>query len=175
MNFPLPPNLAPWTPVFAAAAFVVFWCTIIAVISVMGGWYRLSRLYPAGDTSFRIEDEHQSRTFRWASLSLGPRLLPTNYGNCVTVVVSDEVVQISVIILFRTLHPPLFIPWSAVRNCSLDRHFMIFTRATVEVAGSTHPLRFYGSCAREIDLVWQSRATASQEASGGVYGAAEHE
>jgi hypothetical protein len=43
----------------------------------------------------------------------------------------------------------------------MDRQLAIFTRATVEVAGVLYPLRFYGSCAREIARAYSIRESAS--------------
>jgi len=137
---------------------------LVAIISKVGGWYQLSKLYPAEETTYRMADESTNKSFRWASLVMGPPYFPTNYGNCLSVVVSAQGIRVAVGLLFRTLHPPLFIPWSAVRNCTLDRTLAIFTRATVEITGVAHPLQFYGNCAREIDRVWIARIAPAQTA-----------
>lgn len=164
MNFPPLPNIAPWEAVVGSAALLAFSCLVVAIVSVIGGWYRLSKLYPAEETTYRMADETTSKKYRWASLVMGPPYFPTNYGNCLNVVVSDQGVRIAVGLLFRTLHPPIFIPWSAVESCTLDRQFAIFTRATVEIDGIAHPLRLFGNCAREIDRLWKERATLPQYA-----------
>jgi hypothetical protein len=157
MNLPLPPNFAFWEAVLIGAALPIFWCLIIAFASVLGGWYRLSKLYPADQTRFGIAGENDGRRFSWTTLVMGPPLFPTNYGNCVNVVVNEWGIRVDVALLFRTLHPPFLIPWSAVENCRLDRQLAIFTRATVEVAGVPYPLRFYGRAARAIECQWTER------------------
>jgi hypothetical protein len=156
----LPQNLGPWLFVFWAVLFLCFWSLVVALISIVGGWRYLAKSYPAEETTFRIAGGNVGKRFRWTSLVLGPRFFPTNYGNCVNVVVNDLGIRIAVMPLFRTLHPPILIPWSAIERSTLDRQFQFFTRATVEVTGSAHPLRFYGNCAREIDRVWAGRETS---------------
>ncbi len=82
------------------------WISVCFMISKLGGWASLAKVYLAPDTttmdgaSWRL----QSIQMRWA----------TNYGNCVTVRATPLGLGLSVIWLLRLGHPPLFMPWSDV-------------------------------------------------------------
>lgn len=158
----LPQNLGPWLFVFWAVAFLCFWPLTIAMVSLVGGWHQLAKKYPAEETTFRIAGENNGKRFRWASLVMGPSYFPTNYGHCVNLVVNDLGTRMAVTPLIRTLHPPLFIPWSAVESCTMGRELRFFTCITVNVSGVKNALKFYGKCAEEIDRVWSIRGSRTQ-------------
>jgi hypothetical protein len=160
MNLPLPPNLAPWEAVLTGAALLVFWCFVIAMVSVIGGWHRLSKLYPAEETSFRIANQDDGKIFRWASLVMGPRYFPTNYGNCVNVNLSAIGVRLWVMLLVRPMHPPLLIPWTAIESCRLDKELLIFDCAAIQVRGVASPLRIFGRAGRAINHYWSELIVA---------------
>ena len=157
MNPPLPPAPDPWLLVVGIVCVVGFWCLVVAMISVIGGWHSLGKTYRAVETIFRIAGGNEGRRFRWASLSMGPRYFPTNYGNCVQVAVDDQGIGLKVWLIFRILHPPLMIPWSAIKHCDLDKLFFFYWRATVWLNDRRQPIRFYGSCAQEIERAWSQQ------------------
>lgn len=161
----LPQNLGPWLFLLWAVLFLCFWSLVIALMSLLGGWHYLAKAYPAEETTFRIAGDRTGKRFRWTSLVMGPRYFPTNYGNCVNVVVSDLGIRIAVTPLFRSLHPPILVPWSAIESCNLGRQMLLFTCATINVSRVNNALKFYGKCAEEIDRVWSTRVTGSQASS----------
>jgi hypothetical protein len=163
----LPQNLGPWLFVFWGLAFLCFWSLVVAMISFVGGWHTLAKTYPAEETTFRIASENTGKQFRWTSLVMGPRYFPTNYGNCVNVVVSDLGIRVAVTPLFRTLHPPIQIPWSAIESCTLGKQMLLFKCATTNVTDVKNPLKFFGKCAEEIDRVWSNRASGDERVASG--------
>src|SRR5262245_25875598 len=93
---------------------MLFWSGIIAVVSVIGGWYTLAKRFRQEETTFRIggATNGEVKKFGWSTLKMGPRFFPTNYGSCVTVSVGEQGIGLKVMPGFRILHPPLLIPWS---------------------------------------------------------------
>ena len=80
--------------------FPLFWCGVIFLIALIGGWATLSRVY-------RFDGYFQGQQWSMQSARLGW----TNYNNVLTVGANWEGLYLSPLFLFRTGHPPLFIPW----------------------------------------------------------------
>jgi len=104
----------------------VFWFGSVAIMSLAGGWHRLA-------ASFRASSRVEGETFRFASMYIRAGVLPVSYANCLSVTVSPSGVRLSPVFLLRFLHPPLFIPWSAilaVRPEDLEslRHTAVYLR-----------------------------------------------
>ena len=148
-----------WMIVVGVPLVVLFWCSVVVMISFIGGWHSLAKVYRAEETTFRIARRDEGKRFRWASLAMGPNYFP-KYGNCVNVVVSERGIGLRVWLIFRVFHPPLLIPWSAVESCDLDKQILIFTRATVYLRDRSNPIRFYGKCAWQIESDWANRNAA---------------
>ena len=85
------------------ALFVPFiWVLVSSIISRVGGWALLAKVYLAQDST-TLDGEtwkFQSIQMRWG----------TNYGNCVTVRANPLGLGFSILFLFRIGHPPLLIP-----------------------------------------------------------------
>jgi hypothetical protein len=145
------PNLDWQFLLLAIPAFLCFWSFVVANIAIIGGWHRLGKLYRRDDVTFSIADGRPVEKYRWSSLKMGPRFFPTNYGNCITVSLSDEGLGLKVMPLFRPLHPPLLVPWSAVESCALDKELGFFDRAAIQLVGVPHPIRIYGRAGRAVD------------------------
>jgi hypothetical protein len=101
--------------------FVGMWCAISFLLSAVGGWRRLAE-------SFRAGDEPCGRLFFMQSGKVGL----VNYGSCLTIHTAPNGLYLSVWLPFRLGHPPLFIPWDAVRNAT-TRRFLWFERIVFEV------------------------------------------
>jgi hypothetical protein len=82
---------------------VSMWFAIGAVLSLIGGWWSLVRRFTAS--------ERPTTRLKLTSARVGA----TNYNNCLYVAYAPEGIYLRVVFLFRFLHPPLLIPWSAVR------------------------------------------------------------
>ncbi len=89
---------------FAVGVVALGWAGSAILASHMSGWaslaqaYRLTGEFPAQRWSF------QSAAMRWYA----------NYGSCLTVGADPAGLYISVLAIFRILHPSLFIPWSEI-------------------------------------------------------------
>jgi hypothetical protein len=90
-------------------AFVVLvpamWFGIISLLSQLSGWERLAAAYraewPPSGERFILE---------WAKVG------GVYYGRCLTVYRAPEGIYLSIWPIFRFRQPPLFIPWSELRN-----------------------------------------------------------
>jgi hypothetical protein len=125
------------------------------VISHLGGWHTLAQTHPWETTTFDITTEQSAKRFRWSSMTMGPNTFLTNYGSCVNVVVAEDGLGMSVALLFRAVHPPIFIPLNAVDTCEQGRVFWKFRRTAIVLKDWPHPLCFSGQCAAEIEVAWK--------------------
>jgi hypothetical protein len=100
------PIFPSWIPV-TTLSLLLF---ISTVLSVKSGWHRIAKRFP-----------HQAQTdyqkFLFVRMSLGSGLFPVAYGGAAFVRLCPNGLGISVIFLLRFLHPPMFLPWSAVTRC----------------------------------------------------------
>jgi hypothetical protein len=105
-------NLEHWIDqyswVFAAIFPIYFlglWFLVASIVSCVGGWFSLSRLYrtrvPFDGTKWRM----QSGRMRGL----------TNYNNVLTLGVGPQGLYLATMFLFRFMHPPLLISWSEIK------------------------------------------------------------
>lgn len=85
--------------------FVLLWLLVSAVISLVGGWHSLSKIYrtrvPFDGTKLRMQSG------RMRSLA--------NYNNVLTLGANQQGLYLAAMFLFRFMQPPLLIPWGEVR------------------------------------------------------------
>jgi hypothetical protein len=144
-----------WLPQGALLLFVVMWVCIAGVLSYVGGWHTLSQVYPDRGV---LDGE----TFRFASMSLGKGIFPVNYGSCLSVRVGNFGIGLSPLLPFRLFHPPLFVPWSAISSCKVDK-FLFIEQTSLYLVSPDTRLRFTGRAGRAIKqqhdrLVMEGRA-----------------
>jgi hypothetical protein len=105
-------NLQHWIdqhPTVFAVIFPIYffclWCLVAAIVSHVGGWFSLAKLYrtrvPFNGAKWRM----QSGRMRGL----------TNYNNVLTLGVSPEGLYLATMFFFRFMHPPLLIPWSEIK------------------------------------------------------------
>lgn len=86
-------------------AFVGVWIGTLAALSHNSGWPRLAAVY-------RAERPPTGRRFPVQGGKIGD----VWFRGCLTIYTSREGLYLSVSPIFRFREPPLFIPWSAIRN-----------------------------------------------------------
>ena len=105
-------NLQHWVDqhpaVFAAIFpfyFLSLWFLVGAIISFVGGWFSMAKVYrtrvPFDGAKWRM----QSGQMRWL----------TNYNRVLTIGVSPQGLFLASMFLFRFMHPPLLVPWSEIK------------------------------------------------------------
>jgi hypothetical protein len=105
-------NLQHWIdhhPSAFAAIFPIYflslWFLVAAVISFVGGWHSLAKVYRTRAAFNGAKWRMQSGQMRWL----------TNYNRVLTIGVSPEGLYLASMFLFRFMHPPLLIPWSEIK------------------------------------------------------------
>jgi hypothetical protein len=93
------------TVVVAVLFFLWVWFMICLVVSWLGGWTALGRLYA-------VREHLEGTTFRWQNAMFGC----INYSNCLTMRVSPAGLYVAVFPFFRMGHPPLLIPWTDITD-----------------------------------------------------------
>lgn len=116
-----------------------FWCAVLAILSLAGGWTRLSKKYPAPEHTLRTGKEFRFQSARFRVI---------NYSLCVTVTIHEDGATISVMKLFSFRHRPIFIPYTEMKEPSTGRfitEYLVFRADSVRV-------EIHGSSAEEIRL-----------------------
>jgi hypothetical protein len=133
----------PWLllvyPVFA----VVIWAATLTALSVGGGWRALAQRFPATARPAGAIWSFTSATFR-------TRLLPIHYGNCVTVTVGDAGVRLSILFVFRAMHPPIMIPWSAIESLAREAGSLRRRTAVLAIRDFDRRIVLYGHAGEKV-------------------------
>ncbi len=98
--------------------FVAIWTLALRFIALISGWTRLAKRYSTKD---RL-NPYQGKKLRRKSGRLGG----SSYKRVLILGANMQGVYISVNVLFRLFHPPLFIPWSEIEAEERDGVFMSF-------------------------------------------------
>lgn len=92
--------------------FVLFWIGVIYLISWLSGWQRLAKKYATW-----MEPPTLRRSMASARIGL------SNYNGVLQLGLNPQGIYLSVFILFRVGHKPLFIPWSEIDEVT-EVHFL---------------------------------------------------
>lgn len=131
-----------YIPLIVIGVFIFFaglWCAVLAVLSLAGGWNRLSKKFSAPEHMLSTGKEFTFQSARFRII---------NYSLCAKVRVHDEGAVIDVMKLFRFMHRPLFIPFTEMREPSTGRfvtEYIIFRVDNIRI-------EIYGSSAEEIRI-----------------------
>jgi hypothetical protein len=88
---------------FLPIFFICFWLILCSSLSWLGGWTALGKRYKA-------PGKPEGKRFWMQSVRCGW----VDYNGCVTVWVAPHGLYMAVWLPFRSGHPPLFLPWSAL-------------------------------------------------------------
>lgn len=124
---------------FSIFIFVGGWFLLGCTGSLLSGWYAIGRKY-------RRQSVTSGRLFSFDSMYIGSM----KYIGMLFVRVGHEGLDISIILAWRLLHPPLLIPWEAIGSCGkAPLYFSKRTRLTLE--NPKYSLYFDGDLADEIE------------------------
>ena len=88
-------------------AFIVWfssiWVAVLSLLSFIGGWKKLSRLYPATSNGINAV----STKFTMSSIKMGF----VNYRSCVHIISPKTGFYLKSMKIFSIMHKPLFIPY----------------------------------------------------------------
>jgi hypothetical protein len=155
MNENDPQTFLLWFIPLFLIAFPLMWLGITGMLSELGGWGELARLYREPEGTERAP----SQRFPMASMDLrrGRFPLPVNYSNCMVVEVAPAGLHLRPWRPFRFRHPPLLIPWSEMERVQVG-HVLIFRVLTITPRGVGIRMRLYGGPARAVEEVWRQAA-----------------
>jgi hypothetical protein len=143
--------------------FPLFWLGITGLLSVVGGWRELAASYAAGPATFE-----GIRALN-ATGALQRSLLPVNYSSTLRVYVRDEGVGLATWRIFRFMHPPLFIPWTAVRDVQAGR-LLFWPYVAITLHGSSVSIMVGGRAGRAIMERWMGTRAATDGVPAVMYG-----
>ena len=103
------------------ALVVVAWFGITGLLAQLSGWASLAH-------GLRATLPASGERFRFASGSMGAKLVPVNYGGCLFVTVGEAGIRLSLLLPFRFRSPALFIAWSQMESVTERR--LIFSTCT---------------------------------------------
>jgi hypothetical protein len=117
------------------------WLLVGAIISVVGGWFSLSKVYR---TRTRVPFEGA----KWGGQSGRMRGL-ANYNNVLTVGATQRGLYLASMFLFRFMHAPLLVPWTEIKVQGSNRWVFEYVTFTLghELA---IPLRIRGNLATKL-------------------------
>lgn len=130
-------------PSLFAAIFPIYlialWLLIGAILSFVGGWWSLSKLYRTQVPFEGAKWRGQSGRMRWLA----------NYNHVLTLGANREGLYLASMFLFRFMHPPLLIPWREIKVRSSKDWLFEYVTFTIghELA---IPLRIRGKVAARL-------------------------
>jgi hypothetical protein len=127
---------------------VAIWGATLTALSIGGGWRTLALRFPA-----TARPAGQLWTF--ASGALRTRLLPIHYGSCLTVTVGETGVGVRILFVFRPLHAPLLIPWSAIDSVTREAGSLRRRAAVIAVRDFDRRLVLYGNAGEKVAATFE--------------------
>lgn len=97
--------LTPFIPLLVLILFSLFWCFVVWMISLIGGWQRLAKRYRA---------QQPASGKRW--FNQYGYVNRARYRNALNLATNDTGLFLETMPLFRIGHPRLFIPWQDLHN-----------------------------------------------------------
>jgi hypothetical protein len=85
--------------------FLILWLLVGSIVSFIGGWFSLAKLYRTRVAFHGAKWRMRSGQMRWL----------TNYNKVLTIGASPQGLYLASMFLFRFMHPPLLVPWSEIK------------------------------------------------------------
>jgi hypothetical protein len=127
------------------------WFGISGLLALLGDWWRLSKLFPDPDPP-------QAPLFGYPS---GISMNSMNYRSCVTAVADEDGIHLRISLIFRFMHPPLLIPWSAIGSIT-QKKILFFTQYEAVVEPTGTKITFGRRTGKAVFEQWQ-QYTASRD------------
>lgn len=108
--------------------FIGLWMGVTFILSLLG-WRKLQKEFKYAGTP------HGSRIG-----IISARIGWTDYNNCLVLRTTNEGMFLNVLIFFRLFHPPLFIPWKAIRSVKFEQ-FLFIKTVSMDLGGTRIRLR----------------------------------
>jgi len=119
--------------------FVVLWLFVCFILSRVGGWAKLARVY-------RYDETFNGERWRFRSCRMNGY---TNYNNCLTFGANSAGLYMKILPPFRFHHPPLLIPWSDIGEEKVQGIIFAYLELTFPAVPDIR-LRIISSLAEEL-------------------------
>lgn len=141
----------PWMdrPYGFPVVFVAAWLAVGVVLSWMGGWRSLAVRYPDPGAV-------EGQRFRFVSGYVGRGMRAARYRSVIDVVVGERGIRVSILLPFRFLHPPFFLPWREIESVEREQR-LLETRVTVRLRHHWSGLMLAGPVGEAIVARWAAR------------------
>lgn len=115
--------------IIIVAAFIVWfsslWIAVLSVLSIVGGWKKLSGIFPLSPYN------RTDTVVKYSMSSIKIGLI--NYNSCALVSFTESGIIIEMIKIFSVMHKPLFIPYERMSGARRGKvFFSMYTSFTVE-------------------------------------------
>jgi hypothetical protein len=107
--------LARFAMVLFLIGFAIWWNIVLWGVSRVSGWAAVAERYPA-------LKPFEGKWILWRSMYIGWWI--GGYRYAVIVGVAPEGLYLSVVILFRAGHSPIFIPWDDIATTRIERFWL---------------------------------------------------
>ncbi len=110
-------------------AFIVWfsslWVAVLSIMSIIGGWNKLYRIYPLSLN----EVTHDLVKYSMCSLKIGL----INYNACAKISFTGRGFILEMMKIFTVMHKPLFIPYEMISDAKRGKiFFSTYTSFTIE-------------------------------------------
>lgn len=116
------------TVILIVIAFIVWfgavWTSVLTLLSLIGGWRKLSLTYPASLSAVTRDGER----FPYVSARFGF----INYRSCVSITFTETGILFTVMKLFSIMHSPIHIPYSKISGIEKGKLFLTYTGFSVD-------------------------------------------
>ena len=123
-------------------AFIIWfssiWIAVLSLLSFIGGWKKLSRLYPASSSDINAG----SKKYKMSSIKMGF----ASYRSCVHIGFTERGISLEVMKIFSIMHKPLFIPFDKISEVQKGKFIIDYTSFKVDGKKIT----FYGKAGDEL-------------------------
>lgn len=133
-------------------AFIIWfssiWIAVLSLMSFIGGWKKLSRIYPSASSYIKNNDVK----YHMSSMKMGF----VNYRLCINITFTGTGILIETLKIFSVMHRPIFIPYNKISDVQTGKVFSTYTAFTVE----DKKITIYGKAGEELSSRLSSRGTS---------------
>jgi hypothetical protein len=133
----------PWLLVLYPLFFVAIWMGACVAVAMLAGW-------PALAQRFRATGSPAGQMYFFVSGAMRTGFLPLGYQKCLTITVGEAGIRIRMLFLFRVLHAPLLIPWSAIDLVTRQTGAFGRKGAVIAIRDFDRRLVLYGKAAEKV-------------------------
>ena len=109
-------------------AFIIWfssvWIAVLSLMSFIGGWNTLSRLYPPAIS----EKNNISAKYPFSSIKMGI----VSYRSCINISFTGNGIILEAMKIFSIGHKPVFIPYNKIQGAQKGKAFSTYITFTIE-------------------------------------------